>query len=82
MTTNPRESTARRTDTDWVTPASANGLSHRIVVHLPRHTEIWYTSRIPEAGGRILRHGQDYEVLSCRPTGRSYVVELKALNAA
>lgn len=57
--------------------APSAGQSHRIVVHLPRHTEIWYSEVIPEVGNLFFRHSHECEVVSCRMEGTSYVLEIR-----
>ena len=53
------------------------GLKHRIVVHLPSHTEHWYSTEIPKVGERFTHHGLEYEICSCQVEGASYVVHVR-----
>ena len=56
-----------------------NGRSHRIVVHLPTHTELWYSTQIPVVGWRFPHRGEAYDVLSCRMDGSSYTIEVREI---
>ena len=58
------------------------GPKHRIVVHLPTHTEHWYSTEIPHVGERFTHHDLDYEICSCRLEGASYVIEAHDIDAA
>jgi hypothetical protein len=51
--------------------------SYAVIARLPTHTEFWYVARIPEAGARIVHHGEEYDVESCEEVGRSrFIVRL------
>ena len=53
------------------------GKKHRIVVHLPMHTEHWYSTQIPQVGEHFMHRGLEYEICSCRIEGASYVVDVR-----
>lgn len=57
--------------------AQSGGQSSRIIIHSPRHTEIWYSKVIPEVGRPLFHRGREYEVVSCQMEGQSYVVEIR-----
>ena len=53
------------------------GKKHRIVVHLPTHTEHWYSTEIPLVGERFMHRGLEYEICSCRIEGVHSVVDVR-----
>ena len=55
---------------------------HRVVVHLPTGTEHWYSNEPLKVGDRFTHGGREYEISSCRLDGASYVIEVRAIDAA
>jgi hypothetical protein len=51
--------------------------SYAVIARLPSHTEFWYVGAVPQAGTRIVHHGEVFEVVSCEDAGRTrFVISL------